>query len=86
MESDAWFIGFSPSMTAGVWMGYDEKKTLGNKESGARAALPMWMDFMKAALAGKDPGEFQAPALVPTAVSQQKIDTPDNAPPAEESH
>src|SRR5205807_2360531 len=83
--TDAWFIGFSPSMTAGVWMGYDEKKSLGNKESGARAALPIWMDFMKVALAGKDPGEFQPPGL-PSAAVAQKVDTPDNAPAAEESH
>ena len=54
--TDAWFVGFSPAMTCGVWIGYDEKKTLGAKESGARAALPMWIEFMKVALAGKDPG------------------------------
>ena len=57
--TDAWFVGFSPTMTCGVWIGYDEKKTLGAKESGAHAALPMWIDFMKVALAGKDPGAFQ---------------------------
>jgi penicillin-binding protein 1A len=57
--TDAWFIGFSPSITAGVWVGYDEKKSLGAKETGARAALPIWMDFMKIALAGRDPGSFQ---------------------------
>lgn len=44
--TDAWFIGFSPSMTCGVWVGFDEKKTLGNKETGALAALPIWMTFM----------------------------------------
>ncbi len=54
-------------MTTGVWMGYDEKKTLGAKESGARAALPIWMDFMKVALAGKDPGEFEPPPVLPPA-------------------
>jgi len=48
--TDAWFIGFSPSITCGVWMGFDEKKTLGNKETGAVAALPIWMDFMATAL------------------------------------
>jgi len=51
--TDAWFVGFSPTMTAGVWIGYDEKKSLGAKETGARAALPAWMQFMSAALAGK---------------------------------
>ncbi len=52
--TDAWFIGFSPSLTAGVWVGYDEKRSLGAKETGARAALPIWMDFMSTAVAGKD--------------------------------
>ena len=59
--TDAWFVGFSPTITTGAWIGFDEKKSLGNKETGARAALPIWMDFMKFALAGKDPGEFQPP-------------------------
>src|SRR5579864_4828741 len=59
--TDAWFVGFSPNITCGVWIGYDEKKTLGAKESGAHAALPMWIEFMKIALAGKDPGAFQPP-------------------------
>jgi penicillin-binding protein 1A len=82
--TDAWFVGFSPSMTTGVWVGYDEKKSLGAKESGARAALPIWMDFMKVALAGKDPGEFQPmPELPPNPVH---VDTADTAPAAEESH
>lgn len=82
--TDAWFVGFSPSTTCGVWMGYDEKKPLGSKETGARAALPIWMDFMKAALAGKDPGEFQAPPAL--AATSQKVDTPDTAPGADEAH
>src|SRR5271166_1922511 len=74
--TDAWFIGFSPAITTGVWIGYDEKKSLGEKESGARAALPVWMDFMKVALAGKDPGEFQPPESPSSSVAQ-KVDTPD---------
>ena len=48
--TDAWFIGFSPTITCGVWVGFDEKKSLGNKETGARAALPIWMSFMATAL------------------------------------
>lgn len=82
--TDAWFIGFSPSTTAGVWIGYDEKKSLGAKETGARAALPIWMDFMKVALAGKDAGEFQAPPQLPPNALANKVDTPDTAPAAEE--
>lgn len=83
--TDAWFIGFSPSLTTGVWIGYDEKKSLGDKETGARAALPIWMDFMKAALSGKDPGEFQPPPELPPS-TPLRLDTPDAAPAAEEAH
>ena len=84
--TDAWFIGFSPSLTCGVWIGYDEKISLGEKETGARAALPIWMQFMKVALAGKDPGEFQpAPEQGSQAVAR-KVDTPDVAPGDGETH
>jgi len=83
--TDAWFVGFSPSLTCGVWIGYDEKKFLGAKESGARAALPIWMDFMKVALEGKDSGEFQPPEPTPNS-APRAVDTPDTAPPEEETH
>jgi penicillin-binding protein 1A len=56
--TDAWFIGFSPSITCGTWMGFDNRQSLGEKETGARAALPMWMDFMKVAIADKPDEEF----------------------------
>lgn len=49
--TDAWFVGFSPSVTCGTWIGFDDRKTLGDKETGAKAALPMWIEFMKAAVA-----------------------------------
>jgi penicillin-binding protein 1A len=84
--TDAWFIGFSPSTTCGVWIGYDEKRSLGAKETGARAALPIWMDFMKVALAGHDPGEFQPPPTNPPGAVAQKVDTPDTAPVTDEAH
>ena len=45
--TDAWFIGFSPSITAGAWVGFDEKVSLGYGETGGRAALPIWVDFME---------------------------------------
>ena len=54
--TDAWFVGFSPSVTCGVWVGYDSRQSLGDKETGAKAALPIWADFMKVAIASK-PGE-----------------------------
>ena len=82
--TDAWFVGFSPNITCGVWIGYDEKKTLGAKESGAHAALPMWIEFMKIALAGKDPGAFQPPPATSANPAALKIDTPDTAPAGDE--
>ena len=54
---DALFIGFSPSITTGVWVGQDTSEPLGNLETGARAALPIWMDFMKTALS-KHPYQY----------------------------
>jgi penicillin-binding protein 1A len=83
--TDAWFVGFSPTMTCGVWIGFDEKKTLGAKETGARAALPIWMNFMNMAMAGKDPGQFEPPPDVPGSFVQ-KVDTPDTSEGADETH
>ncbi len=45
--NDAWFVGYVPSMALGVWVGYDDHKRIGKLETGARAALPIWIDFMK---------------------------------------
>jgi penicillin-binding protein 1A len=67
-NTDAWFIGFDPDITVGVWTGLDEKKSLGPRETGAVAALPIWMDFMKAHIARRagdaQPPEFQAPGNI----------------------
>ena len=87
--TDAWFVGFSPSITAGVWIGYDEKKTLGNKETGAMAALPVWIDLMKVAIQGHDKEEFPAlpeSAKKPKNAVAQKVDTPDYRPGDGEAH
>jgi len=59
--TDAWFIGFSPSVTCGTWIGFDNRQSLGDKETGAKAALPMWMDFMKVAVADKPNEAFAKP-------------------------
>ena len=56
--TDAWFIGFSPSITTGTWVGFDDRRSLGEKETGARAALPIWMDFMKVAVADRPNEQF----------------------------
>jgi len=84
--TDAWFVGFSPSVTCGIWVGFDEKKTLGNKETGARAALPIWMDFMRVAIEGHDEEHFTPPQPVPHAAVAQTLDTPDQAPGDGETH
>jgi penicillin-binding protein 1A len=66
--TDAWFIGFSPSVTCGTWIGFDNPgESLGEKETGAHAALPMWIEFMKAAIANK-PDEAFATAGEPKKV------------------
>jgi penicillin-binding protein 1A len=56
--TDAWFLGFSPSVTCGVWVGFDSRESLGKKETGAKTALPIWMDVMRVAITGKDDEKF----------------------------
>lgn len=51
--TDAWFVGFSPEYTTGVWLGFDTKTSLGRREYGNKAALPVWKSFMKEALRGR---------------------------------
>lgn len=64
--TDAWFIGYDPAVTCGVWIGYsDSKKPLGRGEAGASAALPFWIDFMRDYLKDKPKGKFQAIPDVP---------------------
>ena len=67
---DALFIGFSPSIIAGVWVGQDLGASLGEKETGARAALPIWIDFMNAAFQ-KEPHQYFD---IPDDVSQIRMD------------
>jgi penicillin-binding protein 1A len=68
-NTDAWFIGFDPDITVGVWIGFDDKrKSLGTAEQGSLAALPMWMEFMKAYIDGRpdkdDPPDFEVPGNI----------------------
>jgi penicillin-binding protein 1A len=84
--TDAWFIGFSPSLTCGVWVGYDEKKTLGNKETGAAAALPIWIDFMRVALQGRESEDFAAPPPTTPSAVAQKVDAANGIAPDSEAH
>ena len=55
--TDAWFVGFDPDITVGVWVGYDQKKTLGDGEEGARVALPIWTEFFRAYIDGREAPE-----------------------------
>ncbi len=48
---DAWFIGYTPELAAGVWVGFDDMRTLGDEETGSKAAAPVWTSFMQKALA-----------------------------------
>ncbi len=59
--TDAWFIGFVPNLVTGVWVGYDDNHTLGERQSGAVAACPMWTEFMKEALQDTPVLEFSVP-------------------------
>ena len=52
--TDAWFVGFDPDITLGVWVGYDEKRTLGDREQASVVALPIWIDFMEAYVGTRD--------------------------------
>lgn len=58
---DAWFVGYSPNLVAGVWVGIDDYQPLGNKEAGSRAALPIWIEFMQQALERVPMQEFVTP-------------------------
>jgi penicillin-binding protein 1A len=69
--TDAWFLGFSPSVTCGVWTGYDNRQSLGDKETGARVALPIWMDFMKAAIAQHPDERFPGESAQPVSIAQR---------------
>jgi penicillin-binding protein 1A len=67
-NTDAWFVGFDPNITVGVWTGLDEKKPLGPSETGAAAALPIWMDFVRDYIEAygdrEHPPEFSVPGNI----------------------
>jgi penicillin-binding protein 1A len=58
---DGWFIGYTPEFIAGVWVGYDDHRSLGEKETGANTALPIWLNFMSGAGQGNGAAEFPVP-------------------------
>ena len=61
---DTWFVGYQPTITAAVWMGYDTPRKLGDKETGGGLSLPVWIDFMGHALRGVPVTEMSAPSGV----------------------
>ena len=60
-QKDAWFNGFHPDLVATAWVGFDQVRSLGGNETGSKAALPIWIDFMKVALAGVPEKSLQRP-------------------------
>ncbi len=81
--TDTWFLGFTPQLTTGVWMGYDDKRvSLGRGETGASTALPIWLQFMQAALEDMPVEDFGnvRPLEKLARTRQVRVDTPETAP------
>jgi len=60
-QRDAWFNGYSPDLVTTTWVGFDQLKPLGSKETASRASLPIWVDYMRVALAGKPERQLPRP-------------------------
>ena len=61
-QRDAWFAGFNPDVVTVTWVGFDDSGPLGNGETGGRAAIPMWIDFMRTALQGVPDHPLEQPS------------------------
>ncbi len=82
---DAWFLGYTPRYTTGVWVGFDKERSLGKGETGSRAASPIWLGYMKGALEGRPVRTFNVPegivfvkidaktGLLPSSASQETL-------------
>jgi penicillin-binding protein 1A len=66
-QRDGWFAGYNPNLVAVAWIGFDQPRSLGPGETGAQAALPIWMDFMAKALRPMPQKPFTPPAGLVTA-------------------
>ena len=64
---DAWFVGYTPEVVAGVWVGFDDHRPLGKGESGSKTALPIWIDVIRAKVGDRPAVQFPVPAGVTTA-------------------
>ena len=81
--TDAWFIGFTPQITAGVWVGFDDKQiSLGKRETGAQSALPIWMEFVEHGMAGMPALDFTNVVTLEQQATEHhvNVDVPDTAP------
>jgi len=70
-QRDAWFAGFNRNLVTIAWVGFDNPRPLGERETGARAALPMWIDYMRTALAERE----ETPLIQPPGIVTVRIDT-----------
>ncbi len=77
--TDAWFIGYTPSLVCGVWVGYDEKISLGKGEEGSRVALPIFVQFMQSVYDDQPPEQF-FPESAPVSVAANSAEAPGNVP------
>jgi penicillin-binding protein 1A len=77
---DAWFIGYTPNLVTGVWVGFDNRHSLGKQETGARAASPLWFKFMDSALKDEPIEDFP----IPTDIVMTEIDPETGLLPAKE--
>jgi penicillin-binding protein 1A len=77
---DAWFLGFTPSLITGVWVGFDQERSLGHQEVGGRAAAPIWLYFMSQALAGQPVETFPVPEGIVFVKVNPKTGVPGSGP------
>ncbi len=75
-QRDAWFNGYNPDLVAITWVGFDQLKPLGNKEAGSSAALPLWIEFMKTALANRPQKQLKRPKGLVTVKINAKTGVP----------
>ncbi|MBW1674567.1 MAG: penicillin-binding protein, partial [Deltaproteobacteria bacterium] len=69
---DAWFLGYTPDLVTGVWVGYDESREMGDGETGSRAASPIWLEFMTGALKERPVTDFKVPESIVVAKIDKK--------------
>ena len=72
---DAWFIGYTPDLVSGVWVGFDDLRVLGRAETGSRAAVPIWLDFMTKATQPYPITDFDVPSTIEFARINPKLGT-----------